>query len=271
MTQKKPTLTLTIPTYNEEENIRIPLDSAYDIADEVLIVDGGSTDKTVDIAQSYGEKVRVLQVDNPPNFLKNKQRAIDNAKGDWILQLDADERLSEDLKEEVQNLLRVNFQNPKSKLQNVGYWIPRKNWFLGKYLMKGGVYPDGVLRLYKRESAHFKLQNVHENVVIDGNTTWTKHALEHMADPTFKRYITRWHRYNTLEAKQLVKNREKLCAPCYFVGKPLLTFLSIYLRHKGVMDGYQGFVWAFFSSIRYWEIYWKAQSYINTADPGMKI
>jgi glycosyltransferase involved in cell wall biosynthesis len=258
MAQKKVLLTLTIPTFNEEENIRIPLDSAYDMVDEVLIVDGGSTDKTVEIAKSYGSKVRVLSVDNPSNFLINKQRAIDNAKGEWILQLDADERLSEDLKKEIENLLKVKFQIPNSKSQIVGFNIPRKNWFLGKYLMKGGVYPDAVLRLYKRDKAHFKLENVHENVIVDGDTKWTKHALEHMADPTFKRYLQRWHRYNTFDAKQLVEKGEKLCAPCYFIGKPLLTFFSIYLRHKGFMDGYQGFVWALFSSIRYWEIYRKA-------------
>ncbi len=251
MAQKKVLLTLAIPTFNEEKNIRIPLDSAYDMVDEVLIVDGGSTDKTVEIAKSYGSKVRILTVDNPSNFLINKQRAIDNAKGEWILQLDADERLSEELKQEISN-----FKLQSSKLS--GYWIPRKNWFLGRYLMKGGVYPDAVLRLYKRDKAHFKLANVHENAIVDGNTSWTTNALEHMADPTFARYLQRWHRYNTFDAKQLVEKGEKPCMPCYFVGKPLITFFSIYLRHKGFMDGYQGLVWAFFSSIRYWEIYWKA-------------
>ena len=257
MAQKKVLLTLTIPTFNEEKNIHIPLDSAYDMVDEVLIVDGGSTDKTVEIAKRYGSKVRILTVDNPSNFLINKQRAIDNAKGEWILQLDADERLSEELKLEIKNLLKDEFQISNFKFQIDGFWIPRKNWFLGKYLMKGGVYPDAVLRLYKRDKAHFKLANVHENVIVDGETAWTTSALEHMADPTFARYIKRWHRYNTFDAKQLVEKGEKPCMPCYFIGKPLITFFSIYLRHKGFMDGYQGFVWAFFSSIRYWEIYWK--------------
>jgi len=253
MQSKSPTLTLTIPTFNEEENIRIPLDSAYDLADEVLIVDGGSTDKTVEIAKSYGPKVQVLAVDNPSNFLINKQRAIDNAHGDWILQLDADERLSKELKLEIRNL-KLEIRN----YSNVaGFWLPRKNWFLGRYLMKGGVYPDGVLRLYKRRGAHFALKNVHENVIIDGKTTWTKNAIEHMADPTFDRYIKRWHRYNTFDAKQLVKKGEKLCASCYLFGKPIITFLSIYIRHKGFMDSWQGFVWAFFSAIRWIPIYFK--------------
>jgi len=270
MQNKSPTLTLTIPTFNEEENIRIPLDSGYDLADEVLIVDGGSTDKTVEIARSYGSKVRILAVDNPSNFLINKQRAIDNAHGEWILQLDADERLSKELKIEIAQIIKnyeLGITNEKgidnSSLPiehsppTTGFWIARKNWFLGRYLMKGGVYPDGVLRLYKRKGAHFALKNVHENVIIDGKTEWTKNAIEHMADPTFNRYIKRWHRYNTFDAKQLVKKGEKLCASCYLIGKPIVTFLKIYIRHKGFMDSWQGFVWAFFSAIRWIPIYFK--------------
>jgi len=264
MTTKKPTLTLTIPTFNEEKNIRIPLESACDIADEILIVDGGSTDKTIEIAKSYGPKVRILSVDNPPNFLINKQRAIENAKGKWILQLDADERLSPELKNDIKKLIHDKFEIRNSKFEHsppvAGFWIPRKNWFLGRYLMKGGVYPDAVLRLYKRDTAHFALKNVHENAIIKGKTKWTTHAIEHMADPTFKRYIERWHRYNTFDAQQLIKSGKKPCGVCYLVGKPIITFLSIYIRHKGFLDGWQGFVWAFFSSIRYWEIYWKTYS-----------
>jgi len=253
MSLKSPTLTLAIITFNEEKNIRIPLDSAYDLADEVLIVDGGSTDQTIEIAKSYGSKVRVLSVDNPPNFLVNKQRAIDNAKGEWILQLDADERLSPNLKNEIMTVVSHQFIT--------GYWIPRKNWFLGRYLMKGGVYPDAVLRLYRRDKAHFALKHVHEHAIVNGKTAWTTYAIEHLADPTFARYIKRWHRYNTFDAQQLAKKSKKPCALCYVIGKPIVTFFTIYVRHKGFMDGWPGFVWAFFSSIRFWEIYYKAQTH----------
>src|SRR3990167_5162227 len=128
MAQKNVLLTLTIPTFNEEKNIHIPLDSAYQLADEVLIVDGGSTDKTVEIAKRYGSKVRILTVDNPANFLVNKQRAIDNAKGEWILQLDADEKLSGELKTEIEKLIHDNFEIRNSKFEHsppmAGYWIP---------------------------------------------------------------------------------------------------------------------------------------------------
>ena len=242
-------LSLTIPTYNEEKNIHIPLDSAYDIVDEVVILDGGSTDGTVKKAVSYGEKVKVHHVDNPPNFLTNKQRAIERARGEWILQLDADEGVTTELKKEIQEIL----QNPKFD----GYFIPRKNFFLGRFLMKGGVYPDHVLRLYKREKAHFKLKDIHENVVADGQIGETKSALKHYADPDFERYIMRWNRYTTFDANQALAKKQKLSFFNYFVFKPLTTFFMIYFRHKGFMDGFPGFVWALFSSIRFKVIYIK--------------
>jgi len=242
-------LSLTIPTYNEEKNIHIPLDSAYDMADEVVIVDGGSADNTVKKAETYGPKVKVHHVDNPPNFLTNKQRAIERAQGEWILQLDADEGVTPELKKEIKEIL----VNPKFD----GYYIPRKNFFLGPYLLKGGVYPDRVLRLYKREKAIFKLKDIHENVVIDGHVGETTAALEHQADPDFERYLMRWNRYTTFDANQALAKKQNLSFFNYFILKPISTFLIIYFRHKGFMDGFPGFVWALFSSIRFWVIYVK--------------
>lgn len=244
-------LSLCIPTFNEEENLHIALDSAYEIADEVVIIDGGSKDKTLEIARQYGDKIKIYEVDNPPNFLVNKQRAIEKATGEWILQLDADEAVSPELKKEILRLIH----NPT---EYAGFFIPRKNYFLGRYLMKGGVYPDSVLRLYKKEGSHFKLVHVHEHVVVEGEVGTTQEALIHMADPNFERYIMRWNRYTSFDAKQLVESGERICFPCYFIGKPLYTFLNIYLRHKGFMDGFPGFVWSLFSSIRFWAIYIKA-------------
>lgn len=250
-------LSLCIPTFNEEENLHIALDSAYDLADEVVIIDGGSKDRTLEIARKYGDKIKIFEVDNPPNFLINKQRAIEKARGEWILQLDADEAVSGELRNELMAILQDKKEEIREK-SDVGYFLPRKNHFLGRYLMKGGVYPDYVLRLYKRQGAYFKLENVHENVIVNGKVGYTKEALIHMADPNFERYLMRWNRYTSFDAKQLVDSGEQLCFPCYFIGKPLYTFLNIYLRHKGFMDGFPGFVWALFSSIRYWAIYIKA-------------
>jgi glycosyltransferase involved in cell wall biosynthesis len=259
-------LSLCIAVFNEEKNIRLPLDSAYDLVDEVIIVDGGSTDKTVEIVKSYGDKVKIFHEKNPPMFHVNKQKAIERAKGEWILQLDADEALSENLKLEISNFLQI--QNSKFKSQNYnskvksnqkinGYYIPRKNYFLGRFLRKGGQYPDYTIRLYRNGVAHFPCKNVHENVEVKGEVGYLKQTLLHYADPNFSRYLMRWHRYNDLDAQKLIKEDRKPNIFAYLLFKPISTFFLIYFRHKGFVDGWQGFVFAFYSSIRFLSIYIK--------------
>jgi len=261
-------ISLCIPTYNEEQFIHYPLDSAYDLADEVIIIDGESIDKTVEIARSYGKKVKVFIVDNPKNFLINKQRAIEKTSGEWILQLDADEALSRELKIEIkQALINSESKNKTVNSKFCGYYIPRKNFFLTRFLMKGGVYPDYVLRLYKKQGARFDLKHLHENVKIEGEVGYLKEAIEHYADPDFSRYLTRWNRYTSFDAQELVRQKgEKLSffdMVNYFVIKPKIWFLKTYFRHKGFMDGFPGFVFSLFSSIRFWAIFIKAWSMIE--------
>lgn len=248
-------LSLCIAVYNEEKNLHYPMDSSIDIVDEVIIVDGGSTDKTVEIAKSYGKKVKIINSDNPIMFHKNKQKAIEAAQGEWILQLDADEVLTPELKSEIASVISPNESN-KSNLSNSAYWIPRKNWFLTGFLMKGGQYPDYTIRLYKNGFAKFPCKDVHENVEVNGQIGFLKNPLLHYADPDFSRYLARWDRYTTAEVERMPKDM-KLNFFNYFVWKPKITFLMMYFRHKGFMDGFPGFVFALFSSIRFWVIYVK--------------
>jgi len=246
-------LSLCIAVYNEEKNLHYPLDSAIDLVDEIIIVDGGSTDKTVELARSYGKKVKVIESDNPIMFHKNKQKAIEAAKGEWILQLDADEELSKELKEEIKDIISGN-----TRVVPVAYNIPRKNWFLTGFLMKGGQYPDYTIRLYRNGQARFPCKDVHENVEIKGEIGFLKNPLLHYADPDFSRYLLRWDRYTTAEVERMPKET-KLNFFNYFVWKPKITFLMMYFRHKGFMDGFPGFVFALFSSIRFWVIYIKSK------------
>lgn len=262
-------LSLCIATYNEEKFIHYPLDSCIDWVDEVIVVDGGSTDKTVEILKSYGKKVKVCAEDNPPMFHINKQKAIERAKGDWILQLDADEQVDQNLKDEILSVVsgqksdvrnELTAENRKLNTAPVAYLIPRKNYFLGRFLTKGGVYPDKTIRLYRNGAATFPCKTVHENVEINGEVGELKNDLLHYADPVFSRYLKRWHRYNDLDVKLLKEGNKKVGLVNYVVLKPLVTFLSMYGRHKGFMDGWQGLVFAFFSSIRYIDIYRKFKS-----------
>jgi glycosyltransferase involved in cell wall biosynthesis len=268
-------LSLCIATFNEEKNLHYPLDSAYDLVDEVVIVDGGSTDKTVEIAKSYGKKVRVISTSNPKMFHINKQKAIEAAKGEWILQLDADEELSEKLKQEIKKITQgrtseVEEEGTDGKTsevnEKVAYWLPRKNWFLTRFLMKGGQYPDYTIRLYKNGVAKFPCKDVHENVeVIDQRSKikdqkavvgFLKNPLLHYADPDFSRYLMRWDRYTTLEVEKMGKDA-RLGFFNYVIWKPKITFLSMYFRHKGFLDGFPGLVFALFSSFRFIVIYVK--------------
>jgi len=295
-------LSLCMAVFNEEKNLHYPLDSAYDLVDEVIIVDGGSTDKTTQIAKSYGNKVKIIQTDNPSMFHINKQKALEAAKGEWILQLDADEAITDELKQEIVKLLNgytvKNSNLAIEQFNNLAFWVPRKNWFLNRFLMKGGQYPDYTIRLYRNGAVRFPCKDVHENVVISSKFKvqsaklqskveseknvipaqagiqvpdkigkdiskigYLKNPLLHYSDPTFARYWNRWKRYTKLEAKRFVEtNNDSSNKPCfinYLFIKPIITFFQMYFRHKGFMDGWAGFVFAFFSSIRFIRIYFQ--------------
>lgn len=243
---KKQTISVVLATFNEEKYLRDCLESVKNIADEIVIVDGTSSDKTVEIAKEFGAKVLIK--DNPPIFHINKQKAIDMATKDWILQLDADERVTPALAKEITAVI-----NDDSKKEN-GYWIPRKNWFLGRFLMKGGVYPDYTLRLYKNGKGRLPMKDVHEQAVVEGVTGYLTEPLLHFADPYFRRYLMRFNRYTTLIAKELQEKRTKknfLTSLKYLIALPVWWFFLVYIRHKGFMDMWQGFVFAFFSALRF--------------------
>ena len=239
------TLSVVLATYNEEKNLVDCLNSFKDIASEFVVVDGDSKDKTVEIAKNFGAKVKITT--NKPIFHINKQMAIDMATKDWVLQLDADERGTPELRKEIVSAIN------SSKDIN-GYWIPRKNWFLGRFLMKGGQYPDYTLRLYRRGKGRLPQISVHEQAVVEGKVDYLKNPLIHIADPNFGRYIKRWSRYVDLIVKELEEKKtgyNPFIAVKYLFILPLWWFLLTYIRHKGFMDGWQGFVFSFFSSLRF--------------------
>lgn len=238
-------ISVAMATFNEEENLAACLETVKDWVDEIVVVDGGSQDKTVEIAQKYG--ARVLVTDNPPIFHINKQKALEAATGNWIFQLDADERVAPELAQEIQSTIQ-QFNNVTIN----GYWIPRKNWFLGRFLTKGGQYPDYTLRLYRRGKGRFPCQSVHEQAVVEGKVDYLKNPLIHLADPNFSRYLRRWGRYTDLIAQELKeKNPHLLSAFSYLIIKPIGWFFLTYFRHKGFLDFWPGFVFSLFSALRF--------------------
>lgn len=243
-------LSVVLATYNEEKNIAKCLESIKDLADEIIVVDGSSSDKTREIAESFGAKVFLTT--NKQNFHINKQMAMDKASKELVLQLDADELIDEELKNFIKEVSAK--LEKKEKLGTAAWWIKRKNFFCGRFLSKGGQYPDPVIRLYVNGKAHLPAKDVHEQMQVDGETAYAKGHLLHYSNPTFEDYLRKFATYTSFKAKQL--SEEKLpINPITFTNhvilKPLKTFFLIYLRHKGFVDGWQGLVFAFFSALHH--------------------
>lgn len=257
MEDKQVQLSVALAVYNEEGNLGACLESIQELASEIVVVDGSSTDNTVAVAKQYGAKV--IPTDNRTNFHINKQMAIDACSGTWILQLDADERVSSMLATEIQNILNAPLTGQPS-----AYYLKRRNYFLGRWMSKGGMYPDPVIRLFQKGQAKLPQKTVHELMEVAGPIKWLDNDLLHIADPTFARYLRRSNRYTSLQAEEWLQEgklgTDRLTIIMYMFLKPLVRFLEIYLRHKGFMDGYPGLIFALYSGLhlrtsytKYWE------------------
>jgi len=143
------------------------------------------------------------------------------------------------------------------------YYLKRRNYFLGRYMNKGGMYPDPVIRLFKKGKAKLPQASVHELMTVDGTLAWLQNDLLHIADPTFTRYLLRSNRYTTLAATDYAArnvNTNTGAIIKYMLVKPFIRFIEIYFRHKGFQDGFPGFVFAYYSAlhiassyVKYWE------------------
>ena len=256
-------LSVVLAIYNEAINLARCLKSVENIADEIIIVDGNSTDNSVKIAQSF--QAKVISTTNKANFHINKQKAIDAARGQLLLQLDADEVVAEPL---ATFILKIK-QQPE-KYQNISaWWLIRRNYFLGKWLKKGGQYPDPVIRLFWRGKAELPQKDVHEQMIVRGMVGWADGYLEHYSNPTLTEYLRKMNTYTSFKAQQLYQdkiNPTVVNTLLYFFYYPSRTFISLFLRHKGILDGWAGFLFALLSSIHYpiqylklWELHEKSR------------
>ncbi|KKW10607.1 MAG: lipopolysaccharide biosynthesis glycosyltransferase [Microgenomates group bacterium GW2011_GWC1_49_7] len=246
MVAKKVTLSIAIAVYNEEMNLERCLASIKPIADEIVIVDGGSTDHTLAIAEKFTSKI--IKTSNPAMFHINKQKALDACRGEWILQLDADEIIPEDLKTEIIRII----SNKQGATH--GYYIPRKNYFWGHWMRKGGQYPNYVIRLVRRGKARFPSKTVHEQIEVDGKVGYLQHPMDHVAYRTKADYWRKADAYTTLAAMEMKRNgipKNTFTWFAYNIWKPKITFLSLFIRHKGFMDGWYGFLFAYYSALHF--------------------
>ena len=244
------TVSVVIITCNEEANIGRTLESVMPLVrdgkGEIIIVDSGSTDRTVEIAQSFGAKVFV---EAWKGYAAQKNSAIEKATWDWILSLDADEEVDAGLAEEIGFLILGNprhlvsggvpvYQKGGVASTVHGFWVRRKNHFLGRWIKHGGFWPDPKLRLFRRGEASFEERAVHETVQVKGTIRrLTTGALVHHSYPTLCDYIDHMNRYSSLGAEMA---RGRGFSFVNIVVRPVATFVYNYFFRLGFLDGREG-------------------------------
>jgi glycosyltransferase involved in cell wall biosynthesis len=254
-------LSVVIITHNEEANIGRTLESVSlllkEMPGEIVVVDSGSTDRTVEIARAHGARV----FSEPwKGYAAQKNSAIEKASGDWILSLDADEEMEETLLAEMVETLKGRWEPPDDdSLDTVevlmaleeqadsgegpgirGFSIPRKNLFLGRWIKHGGFWPDRKLRLFLRGAGRFEDRAVHEIVKVSGPRLDLKNALIHHAYPTLAGYIGHMNKYSSLGAEQAVQEGKRGFSFINIALRPLATFVYNYVLRLGFLDGREG-------------------------------
>jgi glycosyltransferase involved in cell wall biosynthesis len=245
-------LSVVIITHNEEANIGRTLASVQPLVTdgkgEIIVVDSDSTDRTVEIAKSYGAKVFV---EAWKGYAAQKNSAIDKATGDWILSLDADEELGDIAQAFIQDFLYGSFGTELRALDR-GLVFSRRNYFLGVWIRHGGFYPDKKLRLFRRGAGLFEERSVHEDIRLqpggkpfDPSHHWGFHGnseidLLHHSYPTLSDYIEHMNRYSSLGAEMVVAKGKVRFSFANIVLRPLFTFIYNYIFRLGFLDGREG-------------------------------
>ena len=242
-------LSVTIITLNEEANIRRTLESIM-WADEIIVLDSGSTDRTMAICREFTGKV---YHQDWLGFSGQKNAAIDRATGDWILSLDADEPIEPELAAEIRTIMA-------SPDAYDGYRVPRKTFFLGKWIQHGGWYPDDNLRLFRRGKGRFGERAVHEAIKVQGTIGRTAHAIEHHAFPDLASYMASINSYSSLAVTEMAQ-RGVTAFKAGWVNillRPFGTFFYKYVVRLGFLDGKHGLVLNLFHAYYVFAKYAKA-------------
>ncbi|MFH1552378.1 MAG: glycosyltransferase family 2 protein [Candidatus Omnitrophota bacterium] len=245
-------LSVVILTKNEEDKIRNCLESLKWV-DEIVVVDGYSTDATVDICRGYGAKV--VQHRFEGNFGQERNIGIDNSSGDWVLQLDADEAVTEIFRVKMLEILR------EKDSRYAAYKFMRKNFFMGHFMRYGGWYHHSH-HLFRRGFARYE-GRVHHQLIIDGEEAFLNADIEHNPFQSFTQLLARQNRYTTLEAKEILEQRGRVNddeVEYNIRKKPLKLFRKFYLKKQGFREGKHGFIFSvYFAWVHFlkWAKYWE--------------
>ena len=244
-----PKLSVVTITRNEERHIDAALASVA-WADEILVVDSGSTDRTVELARRHTARVSHRDW---TGYGAQKDHATGLATHDWVLSLDADERISPELATEIQILLR---QTPRHR----GYRVPRTTWYLGRWIRTTDWYPDYQLRLYDRRVARWSTDPVHESVRVEGPVGRLQHEIRHLAYQDLSSHLATIDRYTTLAAQRL-RSDGRASGPLALLVYPAAAFLRNYVLRRGCLQGVPGLVvslmnayYVFIKHAKLWEL-----------------
>ena len=242
-------LSAIIPTYNEESNICDAIKSV-DFADEILIVDSFSTDRTVEIAEKCGAKVVQHEYLTPA---KQKNWIIPQAKNKWVLLIDADERISPDLRKEI-------IETVKSDGDKVGYWIFRTNYFQGKLIRFSGLQRDKVMRLIQKDNCVYDNKHVHEEIIANGKVGYLQNKILHNTYKSLDTYIEKLNYYADLQVLDIEHRVGKITA-FHLIIKPFFRFIHHFVFRFGFLDGLAGLtislLYAYAVRLRYFKLWYK--------------
>ncbi len=252
-------LTVLVITRNEERNIEECLESVS-WADEIIVVDAESKDKTVDLARKYTDKV---YLEPWKGFAEAKVFGAGKAKHEWVFWLDADERVTPELSREIQAVLR---SSPTMK----GFTVARRAFFLGRWIRHSGWYPGRVPRLFQKEFASFSSVAVHEGLEVRGGVGELQNDLLHYTDPNLFHYFSKFNRYTSLASGDLLRDRRSFRVSDLLV-RPPWAFVKMYFLRLGILDGIPGLILALLSSAyvftkyaKLWEA-WESENVIRVS------
>ena len=251
-------IAVVIITKDEERNIAACLESVQ-WADERIVVDACSNDRTTEIAKRQGAQVHVRPW---PGYGPQKNFGMEQARAEWILIVDADERITPALRDEIQALIK---SSPPSDL--AGFEIPRRNYFYGRWIRGGGIYPDYQLRLFRKAAGRYDDTQLHENLRLRGCIQRLQHPVDHDSMPTIRTHVWKMMRYTTLGAQEKLKSRSRVTV-LEIAGHHVGTILKTYVLRGGNQDGVHGVIVALFAGMHTFVKYAKAWEALQTRGRG---
>ena len=242
-------ISATVITLNEEQNLAAALES-LSWADEIIVVDSESIDRTVEIARQFTDRIFIRPW---PGYAAQKNFATEQASHDWVFNLDADERVSPELRREIEGLKAAG--EPAAS----GFEVPRRTFYLGRWIKHSGWYPDFKIRLYNRTAGRWRGEYVHESVESNGHVEKLTGPLLHYTVRNASDHHSRIERYTTLAAEEMAEHGKRV-TPLSLLVSPLMAFIRAYIFRRGFLDGMPGLAIAYFAAhyvflkgIKLWE------------------